>query len=52
VKVVDIRVEVHDSVLDYLEYVPEYGGVQYFRVVRLCCNPREYAQIETALGVH
>jgi|GEM_PF-947451 len=55
VKVVDIRVKVHDGVLDYLEYVLEYGGVQYFRVVRLvrlCRNPREYAQIETALEIH
>ena len=54
-KAVSVDVRVETGVLDRIVYTLEHDGVVYYRVVklvRLLRNPREYAQIETALEIH
>ena len=54
-RVLNVKVDVETRVLNYIKYELEHDGSVYYRVVklvRLLRNPREYAQIETALEIH
>ncbi|RLE77732.1 MAG: hypothetical protein DRJ52_11090, partial [Thermoprotei archaeon] len=54
-RVVRVKVRIELKALECIEFVLEHNGVYYYRVVklvRLLRNPREYAQIETALEIH
>ena len=55
VKVLDVEVRLKGDELDFLLYTLKDNGIEYYRAVRLLRllrNPREYAQIETALEIH
>ncbi|RLE80732.1 MAG: hypothetical protein DRJ51_04335 [Thermoprotei archaeon] len=52
---VRVKVKVETGILEHIEFILEHDGVYYYRIVklvRLLRNPREYAQIETALEIH